>query len=555
MRKITAWILVLVLALSLCITASAAPAKDPIITTATGYDSADDVVYVTFTQSGKTVIANWGARGEDCVFLSTYAQAYYTGEYLYDAMSQLSGGTATSNAPSSELYLQLQELMANTHTYYTYYNDSKNVRDYYRYADCVSSDVSQVSLLYRGGLVTSEWNSGKTWNQEHTWPKSKLNTDEQIGDIMMLRPSNPSENSSRGNKAYGEGSGCYDPGVSVRGDCARMVLYMYVRFGVTDTMWGSNGVMESLDILLRWMEEDPVDTWEMGRNDAVQSITGTRNIFVDYPEYAWLLFGEEVPEDMVTPSGEAAGKEEPGCAHKNYRVENAMENTCGSDGYTGDVYCADCGEFIAGGSVTSATGEHTLDETGHCTGCDFYQAPDGCAHENQTCDGAIEPTCGTEGFTGTIYCTDCGERIREGESIPATGEHDNVEHRNQADATCGTEGHTGDVYCADCGAFIAGGSMIPATGEHTFGQWNVSSDGVQRSRTCTGCGHTETESLATEPEPTPTDTNVSSQSNNNLFLYIIATIGAVPAGIIAVVGIALILVGIIAIIIGIKKKR
>ena len=43
----------------------------------------------------------------------------------------------------------------------------------------------------------------------------------------------------------------------------------------------------------------------MGRNDAVQSITGTRNVFVDYPEYAYLLFGREVPESLVTPSGEA----------------------------------------------------------------------------------------------------------------------------------------------------------------------------------------------------------------------------------------------------------
>ena len=38
------------------------------------------------------------------------------------------------------------------------------------------------------------------------------------------------------------------------------------------------------DDLLRWIEEDPVDTWELGRNDSVEAITGTRNVFVDYPE-------------------------------------------------------------------------------------------------------------------------------------------------------------------------------------------------------------------------------------------------------------------------------
>ena len=154
-------------------------------------------------------------------------------------------------------------------------------------------------------MVSSTWDNGNTWNQEHMWPKSKLSTDKEKGDIMQLRPANRSENSSRGNTAYGESSGYYDPnkrGQNVRGDCARLALYMYVRWG-SSSMWGSGGVIENMNVLLKWMEEDPVDTWEMGRNDAVQSVTGTRNVFVDYPEYAWLLFGREIPNDMVTPSG------------------------------------------------------------------------------------------------------------------------------------------------------------------------------------------------------------------------------------------------------------
>ena len=121
-------------------------------------------------------------------------------------------------------------------------------------------------------------------------------------DIMTLRPATPSENSSRGNTAYGESSSFCDPGVSVRGDCARMVLYTYVRWGNSGKMWGADGVMENLDVLMKWMAEDPVDTWEMGRNDSVQSITGTRNVFVDYPELAWQLFGRSMPSNISTPS-------------------------------------------------------------------------------------------------------------------------------------------------------------------------------------------------------------------------------------------------------------
>ena len=391
-------------------------------TTPTGYDSADDVVYV---YDGK-YIANWGARGEDCVFLSKYAVAYYTGNYTFDTLCRNSGGSTQSNAHYSALYRSLQELMSNTHTFYTYYDGNKNVRDFYHYTDCVRSDTSKVSLLYYGTLVTSQWNSASIWNQEHVWPKSKLAGSQKIGDIMHLRPADPGENSTRGNKAYGVGSGYYDPdklGASVRGDCARMVLYMYVRWGATDTMWGSNGVIQDMETLLRWMEEDPVDTWEMGRNDAVQSITGVRNVFVDYPEFAFLLFGRDVPENMSTPSD--AEVTNPGgstgttpttpstpsttpttpttpsttpttpstkpstppatqpCTHQNVTLQNVKEASCTENGYDGDMVCDKCGKVMQTGQTVTAKGHNfgdwqvikpaTVDETGaeerHCTTC------------------------------------------------------------------------------------------------------------------------------------------------------------------------------------------
>lgn len=301
MKKFLALILCITMLLSVVVLTTSTVAADA-TANGTGYDSADDVVYV---KSGN-YIANWGARDEECVFLSTYAQDFYKGDNAFDVISQYEGGSTQSNAASSQLYDALRDVMADAHTFYTYYDGSKNVRGFYKYTDCVMSDTSKVALFYRGGLETSAWNSGDIWNQEHTWPQSKLSSSEQKGDIMHLRPTNPSENSRRGNTPYGEAGSYYDPdknGQSIHGDCARMMLYMYVRWERTGTMWGGGGVMQNLDILLKWMEEDPVDTWEMGRNDAVQSITGTRNVFVDYPEYAWLLFGRDVPADMVTPSG------------------------------------------------------------------------------------------------------------------------------------------------------------------------------------------------------------------------------------------------------------
>jgi len=285
-------------------------AASDITTPPTGYDDASDVAYKTY--NGYT--ANWGARGAACTFLSNYATSFYTGSYTYDTLSQKNGGSSQSNAHSSALYSSLKSLMSSKHNYETGY---KETRDLYRITDCLKNDTNHISSFYSGTTLNGAWDGGSTWNREHTWPNSKGLGGADENDIMMLRPTSVSENSDRGNTAYGEASGYYDPGVSVRGDCARIVLYVYTRWGNTSYMWGKSGVMESMSILLKWMEEDPVDTWEMGRNDAVQSITGTRNVYVDYPEYAWLLFGKDIPSNMTTPSGEANGGN--ACAHTSTR--------------------------------------------------------------------------------------------------------------------------------------------------------------------------------------------------------------------------------------------
>ncbi len=297
-------VVVLMLLFVMCFTSVSAS------TPATGYSSANDVVYKTYSLGSSSSsysvtkgIINWGARGEDCYFLSKYAQSYYKGNNTYAKLSALKGGSSQTNAPGTALYNALQTLMKVnfTHSY-------QKTRDMYKYTDCVSNNTSKLVSFYSGTLVNSTWDGGATFNREHCWPDSKClssgRSEGDSADMHMLRPTKSSENGSRGNKAYGTGSGYFEPSDEVKGDCARIVLYCYVRWGNTGKMWGTSGVMKDLNTLLEWMELDPVDTWEMGRNDAVQSITGNRNVFVDYPEFAWLLFGKAVPTDMVTPSGE-----------------------------------------------------------------------------------------------------------------------------------------------------------------------------------------------------------------------------------------------------------
>ena len=356
---------------------------------------AADFEYV-YDSTGK-YIYNWGTRGETATSLSPNAEAFYTST-SYDALSQKTGGTGTSDAPSSALYAALQSLMVNNHSYQTSYEATKTL---YQYTDCQNSgkDTKEMSSFYSGDPIGPAWDGGSTWNREHTWPNSKGDAaGNGENDIMMLRPTASSENGSRGNKAYGEdtGAGYYDPNsvsggtYNLRGDVARIILYVYVRWGCTNTgakynpddIFGTAGVFESLDVLLDWMEEDPVDTWEMGRNDSVQSITGTRNVFVDYPEFAFLLFGAEIPTDMTTPSGEA--KNADTCDH-NYVAGTTVAPTCTEEGYT--VYtCTLCSKSYKGDKVP-ATGHNYVD--GKCTAC---QA-----------DEVLVPVVVTEASTNTAY--------------------------------------------------------------------------------------------------------------------------------------------------------
>ena len=262
---------------------------------------------------------NSGTRDVWCTTLSgTSASSYYTGSYTYDNLSEQSASTIKSS---------LRTLMKSTHKKLTSYNDCHYKADR---TDC-ENENGRVTLIYTSYSATmSQWNG---WNREHVWPKSlggkPLGKEESEGgsDLHHLRPSDSGVNSSRGNKPYGKaGSGAsskygtdpavgvlggtynstyFEPLDNVKGDVARICLYVYVRWG---SDWGADSITEvfqSVDVLLEWMEIDPVDTWEMGRNEVVQDIQGNRNVFIDYPEYAWMIYGREVPDDMVTPSGEA----------------------------------------------------------------------------------------------------------------------------------------------------------------------------------------------------------------------------------------------------------
>ncbi len=340
-----------------------------------GVDLSTQAANVDYTYAGNYIL-NWGERGTDATFLSQNAEKFYADNNTsYMELASFSGSSTVSSVPSSALYRELQDLMTENHSYQTSYDAT---RPLFQYTDCQNSGKisNKISSFYSGKAIGPAWDSGATWNREHTWPDSKGNEGSEEDDIMMLRPTAKSENSSRGNQAYGVSSDYYDPNdvsngaYNLHGDVARIMLYQYVRWGLTDKMWGTSGVMESKDVLLDWIEEDPVDTWELGRNDAVESITGTRNVFVDYPELAFILFGESIPANYTTPSGNASESEYEITAYSNISawgtvaVSGSVINASPATGYetTGYTILSGNATVVKNGNVftVSATSDVSI---------------------------------------------------------------------------------------------------------------------------------------------------------------------------------------------------
>lgn len=262
---------------------------------------------------------------------TTKQAAYYTGDYDYTALISL-----TNDA----LFGRLNTLMETTckHKKGSGY-DYDDLRYEYVNVDRDLNNPGQIILYYNGATHTGVWDAGKTWNREHTWPQSKgaYPADGPINwDMQSVRPASASQNSGRGNTAYGEGPGYYDPDEDIQidnknynpnnlgtyhGDCARVIMYDYLVYGeagghTADGFYtgsaqllsklGSSGVFESLHIMLKWHMQDPPSLTEMVRNDGAQDYQGNRNPLIDYPELAIQVFLDDgITTYTVTESSAA----------------------------------------------------------------------------------------------------------------------------------------------------------------------------------------------------------------------------------------------------------
>ena len=159
--------------------------------------------------------------------------------------------------------------------------------------------------------------------------------------------------------------------------------------------------------------------------------------------------------------------------HKNTELRNVKEATCTEEGYTGDTYCKDCGSKIASGQKISKI-EHSWN-SGIVT---------------------TPPTCVEHGVK-TYTCNIC--QTTKTEELPATGNHQNTELRNTKEASCTAEGYTGDIYCKDCGVKLQTGKTI-AKKAHTWDAGVITTPATctekgVKTYTCTSCGGIKTNEL------------------------------------------------------------
>lgn len=139
-------------------------------------------------------------------------------------------------------------------------------------------------------------------------------------------------------------------------------------------------------------------------------------------------------------------------------VRGKANAACTEDGYTGDLYCAGCGELISKGVSIPALG---------------HQWDAGAVIQEASCR-----QIGAKRYT----CSACGETKDEITPVDPARHDGGTEKRFRKEATAVEEGYTGDVYCKGCGKLIAKGSRTEPTGYQEGAGQNTGSSGDAASK-------------------------------------------------------------------------
>ena len=233
----------------------------------------------------------------------------------------------------------IHQIISN-HVVFPYTSSSTDTWDILEQSDQDPENSDNVLLVYTdrsqdkgyrdGCNCYSDYENGthnNSWNREHVWPKSHGFPDQDdiaYRDVHNLKPCDRSVNESRGTRDFDNGgnqhteateclydSDSWEPGDSVKGDIARIIFYKVVRYDpgydhnnnpfdlelVDYTTPGNyDPILGKLSSLLQWHIDDPVDDYEMNRNDVIYSYQQNRNPFIDHPSLVSYIWGDDYGE-------------------------------------------------------------------------------------------------------------------------------------------------------------------------------------------------------------------------------------------------------------------
>ena len=292
-------------------------------------DEGDEVALITFLNLQEPYIPNNGAievRIVDNDFTEAPWGTPINPTYGLVESTQPEGYYASINGlAGNDLRQALQGIIAdeNTVRIHTY----ADVIDILKSADQNPQNSNQVWLVYKEeGMAKLDFQTGSSgvgkWNREHTFPRSlggfdsieeddiadgidvfwTTNADSLRhgnSDAHALRAVDAIENSSRGNQHYGEYNGPTGTLGGFKGDVARGVLYMEIRYNGLTIENGFPeviGQMGDLQTILNWHRNDAPDDFEMNRNNVVYQWQRNRNPFIDLPELVEYIWGNKVGE-------------------------------------------------------------------------------------------------------------------------------------------------------------------------------------------------------------------------------------------------------------------
>lgn len=359
-------------------------------------DPADGSTYMEGDVIGNAFVASVGTATsvlqESVRANTTYGFKVYsyngTGQNInYRQASPLSG-SVTSNASEEGAYYgtisttnstfvsELESRIRAPYTKVSYDQYDETMMTHYAFTDAPGGQKT-ATCAYSGQVYNYTppfvWYTASPFSREHTWcvswtPSNATASMNEYCDQHHLFPVNQnSANGVRSNHPLGKvvnvissylegtygtdanGVKVYEPRNAHKGDAARALLYMALRYdGVNGYDWTFNYLnnvklpslsegAQDINLLLQWHFQDLPDSYEISRNDYIQSLQQNRNPFIDHPD--WVNAIDFNTLGWIAPAGMQMAQESLAAAQKEFAFNDlnvsVWPNPMNDNGYIG----------------------------------------------------------------------------------------------------------------------------------------------------------------------------------------------------------------------------